>query len=106
MTLAVLEFFQTHADCCNPLSLWLVNGAYGAYLLQNLTITLAVAVFIWTYNGMPPLTYELSLGFASSSVIPISTLAMALIYAVLVWVPVTWGLASVLRKMPILKHVL
>lgn len=106
MALALLEFFQSFVDFRNPLTLFLAGEAYGAYLVHNICVTLAVAIFAWTYNGEPPLEFTVFAGVVSSTPIPIPTLVTGFIYAALVWVPLTWVFAFCLRKMPLLEHVL
>lgn len=107
MSVFVLELFQSYLDFHNGLTRFLANGAYGAYLVHLITVTLAVAIFVWMYNGEPSLIFDYQLVWVSSTEISITTLVVAgLIYAALIWVPLTWLIACALRKLPGLKHVL
>ena len=103
-SVAILEFFQNYLDFQNGFTKWLASSAYGAYLVQNILIyTCPVAIFVYTYQGEPQITFN---GTVSSTSIPLVSLSVGFVYAALVWVPTCWIVTSYLRKMPGLKHVL
>ena len=108
--LALLEFFQSNLDHHNAMTKWCSDAAYGAYLLQNVTVVLAIAVFAWSYDAELQFHVDdegVVNSYFSETSLPTMTAVIWWLYTLAVWVPLTWILSWAMKRwIPGLKSIL